>query len=132
MDHAHLLAAHALWTKNKRLEKQIYFITDGEGINFFHFFDQIVSGAGYRIFPKNLWLPYALAYTMGAVSELLALIWRPVKHYNPKFSRFAVIYTCQDFTFSSKKASNDFNFWPKYTHQEAVQNTIDYYALHKA
>ncbi len=131
MAFAHILAAHALWTENKKVDKQIYFITDTEGANFFDFFDQIVAGSGYKIFPKNLWLPYALAYSIGAVSELVAFLWRPVKHYNPKFSRFAVVYTCQDFTFSAHKASRDFNFLPKYSKQEALQNTIDYYMLNK-
>ena len=129
MAFAHVLAAHALWTENKKVVKQIYFITDGSGENFFKFFDRIVSGAGYKIFPKNLWLPYGLAYAIGSISEFAALLWRPIKHYNPKFSRFAVIYTCQNFTFSSKKALKDINFKPKYGHEEALANTIKYYSI---
>jgi nucleoside-diphosphate-sugar epimerase len=128
---AHVLAAKALWTENKKVEKQIYFITDAKGVNFFSFFDQIVAGAGYKIFPANLWLPYALAYSIGSISEFIAVLWRPIKHYNPKFSRFAVIYTCMDFTFKSQKAVKDFDFQPKYSHEQALQNTIDYYARNK-
>jgi nucleoside-diphosphate-sugar epimerase len=52
---------------------------------------------------------------------------RPIKHYNPKFSRFAVIYTCTDFTFSAKKAANDFGFIAKYNLEEALHKTITYY-----
>ena len=131
MAFAHVLAANALWTENKKVERQIYFITDAKGVNFFTFFDRIVAGAGYKIFPANLWLPYALAYSIGSISEFIAVLWRPVKHYNPKFSRFAVIYTCMDFTFSSKKALKDFEFLPKYSHEESIKNTIDYYAKYK-
>ena len=129
MAHAHVLAAKALWTDNKKVLQQIYFITDAKGINFFKFFDQIVAGAGYKIFPKNLWLPFKLAYAIGSISEFIAVLWRPIKHYNPKFSRFAVLYTCLDFTFSSQKALEDFNFQPKYSHKESLQNTIDYYSI---
>lgn len=128
MAHAHVLAAHALWTGNKKVEKQVYFITDMEGMNFFRFFDQIIAGAGYKIFPKNLWLPRGLAYAIASISEFIAYLWRPIKHYNPKFSRFAVIYTCQNFTFSAKKAMADFGFSPKYSQQEAIARTIKFYA----
>ena len=128
MAYAHILAAKALWTDHKKVENQFYFITDAPGVNFFKFFDQIVSGAGYKIFPKNLWLPFKLAYTIGRISEFIAVLWRPIKHYNPKFSRFAVLYTCLDFTFSSQKATEDFGFIPKYSHQQGLQNTIDFYA----
>lgn len=131
MAHAHVLAAKALWAKNKNVNKQIYLITDGQAENFFKFFDQIVIGAGYKIFPKNLWLPYWLAYSMGAISEFFALIWRPIKHYNPKFSRFAVVYTCQDFTFSSKKAIDELHFKPKYNRKQAVKNTSQFYSVKK-
>lgn len=131
MAHAHVLAAKALWEKNKKVYQQIYLITDGQGENFFKFFDEIVIGAGYKVFPKNLWIPYWLAYSMGAISEFFALIWRPIKHYNPKFSRFAVVYTCQNFTFSSKKAITDLHFKPKYNRKQALKNTIQYYSKDK-
>jgi sterol-4alpha-carboxylate 3-dehydrogenase (decarboxylating) len=128
MAHAHVLAANALWNNNAKVEKQIYFITDGEGSNFFKFFDKIVVGAGYKLFPKNLWLPHKLAYSIGSISELIAFLVRPIKYYNPKFSRFAVTYTCTDFTFSAQKAFEDFNFQPKYSTETAIKNTIHFYS----
>lgn len=131
MAYAHVLAAHALWTGNKKVEKEIYFITDGKGSNFFKFFDQIVEGAGYKIFPKNAWLPKKLAYSIGSISEGIAVLMRPIKHYNPKFSRFAVTYTCTDFTFSSQKALEHFNYRPKYSKKVAVKRTINYYSKNK-
>jgi sterol-4alpha-carboxylate 3-dehydrogenase (decarboxylating) len=127
MAHAHLQVARSLLENNKKVEGSIYFITDGPGDNFFTFFDQIVRGAGYRIWPKNLWLPRWLAYTIGSISELIAFLFRPIKHFNPKFSRFAVTYTCTDFTFSSDKAKNDFGYKPKYGEEEAMERTIAHY-----
>jgi nucleoside-diphosphate-sugar epimerase len=61
------------------------------------------------------------------MSELVAFMVRPVKRYTPKMSRFAVIYTCTDFTFSSQKAEKDFGFSPKYNAKEAIGKTILYY-----
>jgi len=131
MAYAHVLAANALWTGNKKVEKEIYFITDGKGSNFFKFFDQVVEGAGYKIFPKNAWIPKKLAYSIGSISEGIAVLMRPIKNYNPKFSRFAVTYTCTDFTYSSKKALEHFNFRPKYSTEEALQKTINFYSKNK-
>lgn len=132
MAYAHVLAADALWNGNKKVTGQIYFITDGIGSNFFKFFDQVVAGAGYKIFPKNLWLPKGFAYSIGAISEGIAVMMRPIKKYNPKFSRFAVTYTCTDFTFSAEKAKKDFGFEPKYNLEESVNNTIAFYKKQKA
>ena len=127
MAYAHVLAAAELIRGNTKILGNAYLITDGPGSNFFSFFDQIVAGAGYKIFPKNLWLPKWLAYSMGSVSEFFAWIISPIKKYNPKFSRFAVVYTCNDFTFNSEKAKNDFGWIPKYSTTKAIENTILYY-----
>ena len=127
MAYAHVLAAKALLENNNKILGQAYLITDGPGSNFFTFFDQIVTGAGYKIFPENLWLPRWLAYSMGALSEGIAWMVSPVKKYNPKFSRFAVIYTCNDFTFKTDLAEKEFGWKPKYSAQTALENTIRYY-----
>ena len=42
-----------------------------------------------------------------------------------KFSRFAVNYTCTDFTFTSQKALTDFNFVPKYSVKEGIRRTTN-------
>ncbi len=124
---AHLIAAQAIWNGEGAPSGNVYFITDPTPMNFFHFFDRIIQAAGYRIRPKNLWIPRRIAYMMGSVSELVAMLLRPIRYYNPKFSRFAVTYTCTDFTFSSGKAVVDFNYKPKYSEKEAITKTIEHY-----
>ena len=126
MADAHVLAADAL-LKNKNVSGKVYFITDGESSNFFKFFDQVVKGAGYEIWPKNLWLPRGFAYSIGTITEIIAVLARPIKKYTPKFSRFAVTYTCTDFTFSAARAKQELGFEPKYGSELALQNTINYY-----
>lgn len=127
MAYALLQAAAALAAGNEKVGGQVYFITEGPGSNFFKFFDQVVAGAGYRIWPGNLWLPRGLAMFLATISESVAWLVRPFKKYNPKFSRFAVTYTCTDFTFTSEKATEHFGFRPKYDKEEALRRTIDFY-----
>jgi len=124
---AHLLAAASLLDGNRDTPGQSYFITDGPPSNFFSFFDSIVEAAGYRIWPKNIWLPRRFAYVLGTISESVAFLMRPVRKYAPKMSRFAVTYTCTDYTFRSDKAKKDFGFIPKYNSKEAFDRTIEYF-----
>jgi sterol-4alpha-carboxylate 3-dehydrogenase (decarboxylating) len=124
---AHIQAASALLEGNECVPGQAYFITDSEGTNFFHFYDAIVAAAGYKIWPKDLWIPRRLALTLGALSEFTASLIRPLIKMNVKLSRFAVTYTCSDFTFSSDKAKNDFGFELKYSAEEAFRKTVEYY-----
>jgi nucleoside-diphosphate-sugar epimerase len=124
---AHVLAAKALIENNQAITGNVYFITDGPGCNFFTFFDEIVAACGYTIWPRNLRLPRRLTYALGTLSEYFAVLIRPIKYYNPKLSRFAVMYTCTDFTFTSDKAKQDFDFTPKYSKEEAFENTVRFF-----
>ena len=121
---AHVLAATALLYGNDRVPGQAYFLSDGPPTNFFTFFDSFVEGAGYRIWPRNLWLPRWFAFTLGCISESIAFLVRPIKKYSPKMSRFAVTYTCTTYTFNADKARKDFGFIPKYSSQEAFDRSI--------
>lgn len=124
---AHLQALQSLVAGNSAAAGKAYFITDAPPSNFFRFFDTIVEGAGYPIRPKNLWIPRGIAYAMGAMAEFAALLVRPIVKFNPKFSRFAVIYTCTNFTFTAGQAEKDFGFTPKYSKREAFDFTVGYY-----
>lgn len=124
---SHILATKAILSGNKQIGGKAYFITDPKPSNFFKFFDQVVTGAGYRIWPRNFWIPKPIAYLLGSIAEGVAFLLRPIKHYNPKFSRFAVTYTCTDYTFSYNRAAGDFNYKPKYSENDALQRTIDFY-----
>lgn len=127
MAYAHVLAGAALLQNNENILGNVYFITDGPSVNFFSFFDRIVLEAGYKIWPKNLWLAKWLAYPLAGLTEFGAVLYRPIKRVDVKFSRFAVAYTCTDFTFTSRRAQTDFNFIPKYSVDEAIKRTAQYY-----
>ena len=125
---AHVLAVKALAENNPGVPGNAYFITDGPGYNFFTFFDEIITGSGFKIWPRNMRVPRRLAWFLGAVLEYFALLIRPIKYYNPRLSRFAVMYTCTDFTFTSEKARRDFGFSPKYSEEEAFKNTVRFFS----
>ncbi len=131
MAHAHLLAGKALLEGNEKIRGKAYFITDAPSSNFFHFFDRIVSESGYRIWPRNLWLPRSIAGVIGSISEFIALLARPFRKYTPKMSRFAVTYTCTNYTFTAERAREDFGFEPKFTPEEAFKRTVEYYRQQK-
>jgi sterol-4alpha-carboxylate 3-dehydrogenase (decarboxylating) len=124
---AHLLAGAALLNGNQQIPGRAYFITDGPPSNFFSFFDSFVEAIGYRIWPGNLWLPRWFAYSLGCISESVAFMLRPFRKYSPKMSRFAVTYTCTDYTFNSGKAREDFGFVPKYNREEAFERTVAFF-----
>jgi len=127
MAFAHVKLLSEILKGNKKPLGQAYLMTDSKGRNFFKFFDQIVIKAGYKFWPKNLWIPRGIAYGMGALSEFFVFLLRPIKRFNPGLSRFAVNYTCTDFTFNSKRAENDFGFKPKYSEEESIELTAAYY-----
>lgn len=124
---AHVWAAKALMDGNEIIRGKAYFITDTESSNFFTFFDDIVLKCGYTIRPRNLWLPTRFSYFLGTISEYIAFLVRPIHYYNPKFSRFAVMYTTTDFTFTADKAKRDFGFTPKYNKEESLNRTISFF-----
>ena len=129
---AHLLACRELLEasaegREPRCAGRPYFVTDSAPENFFRFFDRIVEASGYPIVPKNAWIPRDVMLAAGAVSESLAWMLRPFVHWNPKVSRFAVNYTCSDFTFTAGAAERDFDFEPKYGLDEAVGLTADWF-----
>jgi sterol-4alpha-carboxylate 3-dehydrogenase (decarboxylating) len=130
--YAHLLAGSALVNGSDHVAGQVYFITDSAGSNFFKFFDRVVEGIGYKIRPKNFWIPRPISYAIAGLTEFSAWVISPFKSVQPKFSRFAVTYTCTEYTFNYDKAKRDFGFEPKYSPEEAMQRTIDYYKLQKS
>ena len=128
--HAHVLASASLMNGSGATPGRAYFITDGPPSNFFTFFDAFVVAAGYSIRPGNAWLPRWFAYALGCISESVAFLLRPIHKYAPKMSRFAVTYTCTDYTFRSDRARKDFGFEPKYSRQEAFDRTVAYFRRH--
>jgi nucleoside-diphosphate-sugar epimerase len=128
--HALVVAAAAIMRGETGHCGKAYFLTDSAPSNFFAFFDEIVRIAGYRIWPRNVWLPRGLMYAAGCIAEAVAWTVRPVVRLNPRLSRFAVEYTCNEFTLNGDAARRDFGYEPKYSVEEAVARTADWFREH--
>jgi nucleoside-diphosphate-sugar epimerase len=116
--------------RKSRCAGKNYFITDSGPENFFRFFDRILEGAGYALRPENLWIPRNLMLAAGTMTEAAAFALRPFFRWNPGLSRFAVNYTCSDFTFTSGAAAGDFGFTVKYPYSEALKSTAAWFRTH--
>jgi len=125
-----IAACRELYLGNRNITAKAYFITDSPAKNFFGFLDTIVEGSGYEIRPKNLRIPKVIMFVIGLLAEAGAFFIRPFKKINPKVSRFAVKYTCNDFILSGERARRDFGFTPKYGEKEAFARTVDYFRTH--
>jgi hypothetical protein len=108
----------------------VYFLTDSPPSNFFAFLDGIVEDAGYRTNPKWLSIPRGIMYVLGWLTEGFAFLMRPFVELHPKLSRFAVSYTCNDFTISSDRAAKDFGYSPLYSVWEARRRTASFFRQH--
>jgi nucleoside-diphosphate-sugar epimerase len=124
---AHVAAAGALSNGKANAAAKVYFVTDSPPCNFFGFLDRIVVRAGYRIHPKSLWFPFWLMYLLGCMTELAAFLLRPFVRITPKLSRFAVKYTCTDFTFSGERARREIGYLPRYSEAEALERTAAFF-----
>ncbi len=111
--HAHVLAAERLHPGSP-VAGQCYFVTDHEPENLFDFMAPFLRELGFP--PAKLRIPYRAAYALAAIAELAA----------PKstFSRFSVVQTCVDHTFSHAKATRDFGYEPIISKEEAFRRTV--------
>ena len=109
---------------------ETFFATDFPPRNFFDWMEPIITGAGYRMMPRSLSIPYRVMYGVGTAMEALAWLLRPAYRFAPMVNRFAADYVCLDFTFTSEKARTRLGYVPRYTEAEAYERTIRYYREH--
>jgi sterol-4alpha-carboxylate 3-dehydrogenase (decarboxylating) len=124
--HAHLLAAELLWPGRSRALRaaaaaagpaagQCYFLCDHyPALNIFDFVAPFLEALRLRV-PRRR-IPYALAYALAALTELVA----PRSNFN----RFAVVQTCVDHTFVDRKAAQELGYVPIVSRQEAFDLTL--------
>ncbi len=126
MAHAFSLLGAALMNGNEKVPGQAYFISDGPPSNFFTFFDRILISAGYSLRP-GVWLPRWLMMPVGIGADAITSLLRPIAKVKTNVSRFSVTYICNSFTFSTGAAARDFGFRPKYSPEEAFEQTVRFY-----
>ncbi len=123
--HAHLLAARSLLSDEPRAAGEVYFALDFAPENFFDFLAPFVEAAGYAMPERRL--PRSPLYALGGLLEGASAVVRPLVSFKPKLTRFAVDFVTKDFTIDSDKAARHLGYAPRFSREEAVRRTADYY-----
>jgi nucleoside-diphosphate-sugar epimerase len=125
--HAHVLAGKSLLEKEGTAAGGVYFITDFEARNFFDYMEPILGGIGYRMPPKKRSIPMPVMYALACVIEGASWLIRPLFRMAPKITRTSVNMVCKDLTFSCEKASRELGYSPRYSEDEAIGRTVEYF-----
>ncbi len=128
--HGHILAAKKLLEPGSPVPGQAYLITDDPALNFFDFFDPIMTELGYPLPPKNRSIPYSIMMVIGALLEFTAFICKPFYKFQPAVTRISVSMICKDFTMNGDKAVRDLDYNPVYSEEEARKRTVAYFKKH--
>ncbi len=128
--HAHALAAKALLNGNGKAAGKTYFITDFPPKNFFDYMAPIIAGIGYSLPPKSKSIPRPVVYLIAALLEGISVLVRPFFRFNPKLNRTSVTMVCKDLTFSGERARTELRYRPRYSEEEAIARTIEYFKIH--
>lgn len=116
---AHLQAADRL-TDGSPVAGQAYFIVDEPATNFYDFFIPFWEAMG--ITPPTRNLPCGLMHAAASVLEALHRL-RPAAD-PPLLTRYTVLSTCRDFSFSPAKARADLDYRQIVPPEEAIRRTV--------
>lgn len=121
-----LAYAHALLAETLALDAksagEVYFITDYEASNFFDFFLPYLDALNIDYTVQNI--PLLLAQSIANILEFRHKIWQTDKNKSIQLSRYTVASVATDFWFNHAKASQDFNYQPIVSEQEAFERTL--------
>jgi len=128
--HAHVLAMKRLLEPGSATAGQTYFIVDYPAVNFFDFMEPLMARVGFALPPRSRYVPFGLAYGLGALTELVAKLSRPVFAFKPALTRSSVNIVCQDMCFVGDKAVHELGYRPIYTEAECLERTAEYFRSH--
>ncbi len=104
--------AHALALKKAIASgpgAKIYFIGDQNPVNLWDFIGALAQALGFK--PKKTIIPFALAYVLGQISEILYKL--PFfSGKEPKITRFVALQLVHSHYFSQKRVRQDLNYQP--------------------
>lgn len=118
-----LLADARLAADSRRVGGRSYFVTNGEPLPFFEFVGRMLAGLGLP--PVRAYLPYRLAYGLGAVVEAIEALRGGELGAEHGFSRFAVRYMCTHHYFSIERARHELSYRPRVSLDEGIALTCE-------
>ncbi len=126
--HAHVLALRALLDPASPVGGGVYFCTDDTpAVNFLDFMEPILNELGYALPPRSRYIPYPVAWSIGALLEGVAFACRPFFRFVPTLTRSSVRFIGHDHTFRGDKARRDFGYAPIYPEAEAIKRTVEWF-----
>jgi nucleoside-diphosphate-sugar epimerase len=128
--HAHLLAAKSLLEPEGIAAGKAYFVTDFKAKNFFDYLEPIITGIGYPMPPRRKNIPAPLLYAIAGMIEWASKITRPLFGFQPTINRTSVAMVSRNLTFSGERARAELGYRPRYTEEEAIARTIEYFKAH--
>lgn len=121
---AHILAAQNLENTSTAAGKA-YFISQGEPVNLWDWIDELFLRFQVPVIEKSV--PFALAYTAGAILETAHRIFAPGKE--PKMTRFLAEQLAKSHCFSIKNAERDLGYIPLISTEEGMNRLCEAGAL---
>lgn len=126
----HLQAARSLKDGQRRsvVGGQVYFLSDDTPhVSYSDFNHAVMAPLGFNIQAKLL-VPLRFFYLLCFIMELLCMTLRPFVRVVPPLNRQLLTMLNTPFSFSYQKAKRDLGYAPRYTWQEARQNTLEWLA----
>jgi nucleoside-diphosphate-sugar epimerase len=118
--HAHLCAAEALRAEDGCAAGKPYFITNGEPVNAWSWFNDILQKLGMP--PLQRKVPLAVARRIGRIMDST---WRTFSlSGEPPLTEFAAVQVATTHTYSIENARRDLGYEPKVSLDEGVKRTI--------
>lgn len=122
--HAHICAAEALQKSDSPAAGKPYFITNGEPVNAWSFFNDILEKLGLP--PLQRKVPLAVAQRLG---RLFDFTWRTFGlRGEPPLTEFAAVQVATTHTYSIDNARRELGYVPTITMQDAVERTLPWLA----
>ncbi|XP_005389142.1 PREDICTED: 3 beta-hydroxysteroid dehydrogenase/Delta 5--_4-isomerase type 1 [Chinchilla lanigera] len=121
----HILATRRLRDPNKapNIGGQFYYITDDTPHQSYDTFHYTLSKERGLCLDSTLNLPLSLMYFLAFLLEIVSFLLRPIYKFQPPINRHLLTILNSVFTFSYKKAQQDFGYEPCFSWEEAKQNT---------
>ncbi|NWS08348.1 3BHS isomerase, partial [Motacilla alba] len=127
---AHVQAAKALRApqKARHVRGNFYYISDDTPhMSYADLNHELTKELGFGIEPR-LPMPLTVLYYFSLLLEIVSFLLRPFVRYVPSTNRHLVTLLNTPFTFSYRKAQQDFGYVPRYTWEEAKRGTGEWIA----
>ncbi len=111
------IKAYEVLSHGSKNEGKAYFIAQERPVNCWEFINQLLEISGAPMVKRSV--PMALAYSVGAVIEVIFSIFR-IKRFEPPMTRFIALQLGTSHFFNLANAKNDFGHNPKISIEESL------------